>query len=154
MDSYGTNADGSERTAEEFRAAVAEKVLGWEVRRLPGMLGGRYGERWQCREPGKKRLLDWRTLPRPDESADDDRLALPVVILWDYENVLQWERELVGIRAYGARDGDEHAYLPGDWSAAALAVVEERERRGPLVRIHIKATTTEAPGTEETPHVD
>ena len=65
---------------------------------------------------------------RPDESAADDMLALEAVRTWEWEKQEEWKRILRQSReADGAIDLSEMWFRPGDWSAAALAVIEERE---------------------------
>jgi len=114
-----------DRTPEQFRVAVAEKVMGWRRvnggwlggwgydRNLPGDLVGMGG-------------LDWR----PDESANDDCLVLRHVRkTWPPFRLLAMSEELARVwckACFGSGGASPQmlVYQPGDYARAALAVVE------------------------------
>ena len=126
----------TDRTPEEFRAAVAEKVMGW-VRVKPGPVN------WNTKPPTVVMEPDpsgtwfaadtWRSPEcwRPDLSADDDYRVLPIINEeWsppDQEEFLHQLGERWGWVEVG--DGfvpNVLAYKPGDFCRTALAVVEEQ----------------------------
>lgn len=117
---------GEHTTPDQWRAAVAEKVCGWRVEdRLRCSHHGRWTEKTWVGHDGEPvmRVRDFA----PDENAEHDRIVLEHVReRWDAAHRRQAELALDDIR--NARHDPTLTpswnYERGDWSAAALAVVE------------------------------
>ena len=120
---YGKNADGTERTRDEWRVAVATKVLGWKLVSPHGISLFVLPADPNLAGQGAMLPADFN----PDRSADDDRLVLAVVRTWKLTRKQFWEGALFAIREKRSPGTIEEWYEPGDWSAAALAVVEQQE---------------------------
>jgi len=116
---YGTNSDGTTRDVDQWRTAVATKVHRWNPYIT---LGGKQAG-WAPHGGGQRMQF------RPDESAADDMLALEAVLAWPIDWREAWDTALYALRHADGRVGGEKSYRPGDWSAAALAVIEERESK-------------------------
>ena len=123
--------DGTARTAEQWRAAVAEKVMGWKLDAT--------GE-WRDSSGGETGYVNYHQegfLPcfAPDESAEHDLLGLEHVReTWSgYRQCrmrglvrCMWNRRFDRIIRTTRREyiGGPTQYERGDWSVAALGVVE------------------------------
>jgi len=131
---YGTNRNGTPRTAAQWQEAVATKVHGWakDIRSWTGEKAPRWGgpPQWWWVKDDKVQMPiggspgSGLTGFRPDKSAASDVLVLAVVQAWPMDWREDWDTALYAFRHADGRTGGEKSYQPGDWSAAALAVVE------------------------------